>query len=247
MVEPRFDVSVTRVTPKQFARQIEAALKQGFTFRTLSQALADPDNRGKTMVLTFDDGYQSVFEYAFPVLKAYGLPATIFVVVGYVGKLDTWDVNFANICFPHLSWLQVETLAAAGWEIGSHTLSHLDLTRLPQGRCWQELYQSKILLEKNLCLTIESISYPFGRVSRPIAEWCGQVGYRWGVVMGRTFNDVPANFCIKRQGVYLFDFPWLFQQKIVAKNSKILNFMQRCMDFCSMGTVIVKQGPGRKR
>ncbi|MBN2355981.1 polysaccharide deacetylase family protein [candidate division KSB1 bacterium] len=246
MVEPRFDVSVTRVTPKQFGRQIETALQLGYRFRTLAQALTHPYKDEKTIVLTFDDGYASVYQHAFPILRACTIPATIFIIVDYIGKLDTWDVNFGNICFPHLSWREIEALAAAGWEIGSHGLTHRDLTRLNREEQYEELYRSKANLEQTLTLTIDSISYPFGRVNPSISHLCREIGYRRGVVMGRRCRDVDVDFCLGRQGIYLFDGIRLFRQKIVAKNIKMLNFMQRCIDYCSMGTVIVKQGPWSK-
>lgn len=242
MVEPRFDLSVTRVTPGQFERQIGRALDLGYSFQPLSRALQGETPEEKSLVLTFDDAYDSVHRHAFSLLQRLGISATVFVVAGYVGRLDTWDVNFANICFRHMDWGQLKELADAGWEIGSHTMTHRDLTRLTSEDLKREISESKVLLESKLAKSVEIVSYPFGNTNSAVVEACLRVGYRHGVVMGRRYAMVDGGMAIQRLGVYLFDTPWLFQQKILAKNLKIFNFIQRFIDFCSDGTVLVRQG-----
>jgi len=242
MVEPRFDLSVTRVTPGQFQRQILRAIDLGYTFHSLGQALQGDVQGEKSLVLTFDDAYASVHRHAFAFLQRLGIPATVFVVGDYVGRLDTWDVNFANICFPHMDWEQLLELKDAGWEIGSHTLSHRDLTRLSASEMERELLESKVLLESRLAKSVNIVSYPFGNTNSAVAAACIRAGYHIGVVMGRRYPDIRQEMVMQRLGVYLFDGSWLFRQKILAKNIKIFNFIQRCIDFCSDGTVLVRQG-----
>jgi peptidoglycan/xylan/chitin deacetylase (PgdA/CDA1 family) len=242
MVEPCFDLSVTRVTPRQFERQIHRALDLGYMFQSLSQALLCESVGNKSLVLTFDDAYASVYHHAFAFLQRLGIQATVFVVAGYVGRMDTWDVNFGNICFRHMDWGQLRELADTGWEIGSHTMTHRDLTRLSAAELTNEIVDSKALLESKFEKSVDIVSYPFGNTNSAVADACIRAGYRLGVVMGRRYAGVPAGMAVQRLGIYLFDTPWLFQQKILAKNIKIFNFIQRFIDFCSDGTVLVRQG-----
>ena len=245
MVEPRFDMAITRVTPGQFRRQIESALADGYTIVPLVEYLQYPAPPEKLLALTFDDAYASVYEHAYPILEQFGIRATLFVLTDYIGRLDDWDVNFGNIRFQHMSAGQIVRLSAAGWEIGSHTCNHLDLTRLDSKLLEREVTASKEKLQSLVGREIETISYPFGNCDARVVGICKAAGYRHGVVMGRHHEQLEANFVLQRVGVYLYDFPWLFSKKIVAKYKKMFNLVQRGIDVCSDGTVLVKQGFGK--
>jgi peptidoglycan/xylan/chitin deacetylase (PgdA/CDA1 family) len=242
MVEPRFDLAVTRVKPAQFRAQLECALSAGYSIMPLADYLQMSRPRTKALALTFDDAYASVYENAFPLLRAYGIRATVFVLADYIGKLDDWDVNFGHIRFPHMTVEQIGELAVAGWEIGSHTCQHWDLTRLSRERLEEEVGGSKQKLERLFGREVHAISYPFGNADLRVVECCKAAGYHCGVVMGRFDKQLEVNYALPRLGVYLFDFPWLFSKKIVAKYEKMFNFIQRGIDVCSDGTVLVKQG-----
>lgn len=247
MVEPRFDLSITRVKPDQFRRQIERALASGYRFITLREYLAQSQKDEKCIALTFDDGYESLYQYAFPVLHEYDIRATVFIITHYLGKMDDWDVNFGGIRFRHLDADGVRTLHDAGWEIGSHTCSHWDLTRLSAAGRMEEVAASRMELERLIQSPVETISYPFGNTNAEVIADCRVAGYKAGVVMGRSHVTLEKNFSLTRIGVYLFDSPWLFSQKLVAKKQKMFNFIQRGIDFCSDGTVLVRQGIGKPK
>jgi peptidoglycan/xylan/chitin deacetylase (PgdA/CDA1 family) len=247
MVEPRFDIAVTRVTPAQFAHQVETVLRAGFAILPLQDYLNRPEPRERAIALTFDDAYASVYEHAFPVLKQYGLRATLFVITRYMGKLDDWDVNFGHIRFPHMTAEQVVRLAAEGWEIGSHSMRHLDLSRLSQNLLEEEVMGSRRTLEQLTGQKICTISYPFGNTDERVVDCCRKAGYRNGVVMGGLNKQLEVSFNLPRLGVYLYDFPALFEKKVFGKYEKMFNFIQRGIDICSDGTVLVKQGIGKPR
>lgn len=245
MVEPRFDLAVTRVTPRQFQRQIEMALAAGLTFLPLREYLAQPPPRHHLAAITFDDAYQSIHDHAFPLLQRLGLRATLFVPSAWLGKMDDWDVNFFNIRFPHMTAGQVREIAGAGWEIGSHAATHRDLTRLSDAELRDELTLSRHFLQELTGDSVTSISYPFGNTDARVVAACQAAGYQYGCVMGRIHAQLEATYCIPRFGVYLYDFPRLFVKKSVAKYQKMFKLLQRGTDFCSNGTVLVKQG-GKK-
>ena len=242
MVEPRFDLAITRVTPRQFAAQIEGLLSADYALLSLREGLSSSRLQDKSVILTFDDAYASVFKHAFPVLRANGLRATLYVPAGYIGRLDDWDVNFGNIQFPHMTADQILTLHAAGWEIGSHGFSHLDLTRLAGERLEEEVAGSRAVLENLVGDRVDAISYPFGNTDERVIACCMRAGYRSGVVMSRPHKTLEVNMTLTRLGVYLYDFQTLFEKKVFGKYEKMFKFIQRGIDFCSDGTVLVRQG-----
>ena len=98
----------------------------------------------KSVMITIDDGYRSVYNVAFPLLKKYGFQATLFVYTNYVGvsgKAITWD--------------QLRELKANGWTIGSHTVAHSDLTKIADdetdkaylARLKHEIFDSKKIID----------------------------------------------------------------------------------------------------
>jgi peptidoglycan/xylan/chitin deacetylase (PgdA/CDA1 family) len=241
MVDRRFDASITHVLPRQFARQMECALNLGFHFFTLHELLQAPDD-AKNLALTFDDGFRSVYENAWPILKALGIPATVFMLPAFAGQYDSWDVNFFGIRFRHLDWRQLEALKASGWEIGSHGMSHRDLTRLCQADLAHELTAAKTLLNARLDAQIRYFSYPFGNVDARVASACLQAGYEGAVIMARKPAGIPALFALPRLGIYLFEPLSVFRQKILRRHAGFYAGWQYFVDCCSDGTVLVKQG-----
>ncbi|NOY58718.1 MAG: polysaccharide deacetylase family protein [Calditrichaeota bacterium] len=247
MVDTRFDWGITRVTPKQFRRQIEFALNRGFTFQTISEYLSYENDHSKHIAITFDDGYKSIYDYAFKILKQFGIKATLFVIPGFVGQRNTWDVNIGWLKFDHLGWHDIKEMHDAGWEIGSHSMSHRDLTRLDNRELDYELDASKMLLERRLNSPVHVISYPFGNANRRVCEASAKHGYQAGVVMGKKITHVPEKFAVPRIGLYLLDSLKIFEQKIYLKNMRAYRTLQRFIDLCSDGTVVVKQGLKTKK
>ncbi len=97
----------------------------------------------KKVAFTFDDAYQDVYLNAFPLLQKFGFTACIFVITGYVGKYNEWDYNWGRNRKKHLSWEQIKEMADAGFEFGSHTVNHPDLTKIPDKFVEYELKRSK--------------------------------------------------------------------------------------------------------
>lgn len=240
MVDKRFDWGITRVSPGHFEKQITFALEKGYQFFTVGE-YAESSEINKA-ALTFDDGYESVHQNAFPILKKYNIPATVFINPAYVGQQNTWDVNIGWLKFRHMTWNQIIELEKSGWEIGSHGLSHRDLTRLDKSALKNELTLSKRLLERRLKKQISSVSYPFGNTNQMVCKESRDVGYKHGYVMSRHLSGEYKDMSITRTGVYLLDSSRSFEHKIQGKGSWFYKTIQRTLDFCSDGTVVVKEG-----
>jgi len=241
MVDFHFDWGVTRVTPNQFKKQMEFALKKGFRFQTITDYINNADIGKNRVAMTFDDGYESVYEYAFPILEKYNIPATVFVSPNYMGKLNTWDVNIGGLKFRHLDWQQLKELSDAGWEVGSHTMNHRDLTRLSEQEVEKELRESRDLLIEKIKNFNYILSYPFGNTNKTVIKICKSLGYKGGVLMGKGFKGLPEAFTIPRIGMYLLDTMTTYKQKLYVKNMWFYYKMQSILNICSNCTVLVKK------
>lgn len=118
---------VTLGLPAETLRRRVLALRaRGYRFVTSSQALNAPSGV-KTATLRFDDGFESVYREAFPVLQALGVPGTVYPILDLIGQPG------------HMTQAQLDELRAAGWEIGSHTHTHAALIDLTPGGLSREL------------------------------------------------------------------------------------------------------------
>ena len=131
----------------------------------------------KSLMITIDDGYRSAYDIAYPILKRYGFAATFFVYTDYVGVSDK-----------AITWDQLKEMNADRFQIGSHTISHSDLTMKRKGesekdylaRIEKELIDSKQIIDMKLTQDTMAIAFPFGRYDENILSLAEQAGYALG-------------------------------------------------------------------
>ncbi len=245
-MDASFEWGVTRNTPRQFESFLKYLKDESYKTVSLQSLIQSSSSfPAKPVVLTFDDTYESVYTQAFPLLKAYGFFATVFILTGYIGKINFWDVNLGGCTFKHLSWDGILDLHKAGFEIGSHTVHHYDLTRIPLKSIRNELERSKKTLEDKIGVEIPFIAFPFGRFNRRTIDIALEVGYRkgCGAIVGNSHRLFKESFVLERKTCYLFDRQWNLKAKLEKTPlSSIENFKLRIINFCSHGTSLVKPG-----
>lgn len=154
--------------PDRFRRQLELLLEAGFAFETFTDVARMGGAGCGRAALTFDDGMENTLTVLVPLLQEYGVPATVFVTTGWLGRPH-----------PHLSRERVLTaeevgeLARAGIEIGAHTVTHPDLTRLPAEAAVREIEGSLTELRELTGQAVDALAYPFGRASAAAARSAG--------------------------------------------------------------------------
>jgi peptidoglycan/xylan/chitin deacetylase (PgdA/CDA1 family) len=159
------------VHPAVFASQMTWLKHNGYravTQRELFDALVCGRPLGrKPIMITFDDGYRDTFFKAAPVLARLDMHATAYVISG---RTSNGDPSF-------LTWGLLRGLERRGIEIGSHTVSHRDLTSLSNGAAFEELVRSRRRLERTLGHRVPWLAYPFGAYDARIERLARRAGY----------------------------------------------------------------------
>ena len=190
------------VAPRLFGSQLDYLSRRGWRGASLAELVgarrSDVPEPHDEFCVTFDDGYLSVYDHACPSLAQRGLTATIYVVAGAVGGINEWDRAAGDREERMMSAEQIKELCAAGFEIGSHTMTHPRLTEAPDDKLRAELVDSKHVLEDMIGKQVAAFSYPYGDYDGRVLEAVKAAGYtsaattRLGVVVPTTTEfDIP--------------------------------------------------------
>lgn len=143
----------------------------------------------RSVAITFDDGYRDNYIFAYPILKKYNLPATIFIIVNEVGRPD------------RLSWDEIKAMQNSGIiTFGSHALGPEPLMNIrSEEELKKQIFESKKILEEILGQKVTMFSYPEGRFNDKIRQLVIDAGYRLAVATspGKKFANDDI-FTLKR-------------------------------------------------
>ena len=164
----------------------------------------------RALVITIDDGYESVYREAFPILQEHGMTATVFVTTGEQPGRNPSDRFPSMEGQPMVSWKELSEMVAAGFSVGAHTLTHPDLTRLSASNAEAEIVGAKSILEDRLGVGVRSFAYPHGKYDRRTHElvaehYCCACSDRLGL-LARGSNL----YALERVEMYYFSRPWVF-------------------------------------
>lgn len=189
-----------RVSPSMFGKQLGWLKGNGWQSFTVSELIDQADRLpDKSFAITFDDGYADNATQALPLLQQYGCKATLYLVVdrhnrdwSRTRKAHHDDDELKGVA--KLSDEQVETLLVSGcFELGAHTLTHPDFTRLDDAALQHELVESKRRLEQRFNVPVRSFAYPFGLYRPQQPASVREAGYDSAVTV-REGVDNPASW-----------------------------------------------------
>jgi peptidoglycan/xylan/chitin deacetylase (PgdA/CDA1 family)/GT2 family glycosyltransferase len=169
----------------QFARQIEVLESAGYRFISLSDWIESSRRRevikGRTVIITVDDGSVDVAEQGAPVLLRKGVPVTLYVIRDWIGKKGFLDAA------------QIQALVRDGWEVGSHSLSHPRLPRIAEDRQRDEIAISRMALAQVAGKLPETFAYPYGDCDQSSQRIAREAGYAaaLGIRAGSAYLHSP--------------------------------------------------------
>jgi peptidoglycan/xylan/chitin deacetylase (PgdA/CDA1 family) len=157
------------VAPQALQAQVDALAKAGYTAVTLDDVVAawngKPTLPPKPVVLTFDDGYLSQGKDAGAILKARGWPGVLYLA---------WH----NLGTPGgISRTRIKQMIRDGWEIGAHTINHVDLTTLDAAGLRHEVGGSRDKIREAFGVPVNSFCYPAGRFDPAVEDAVREAGF----------------------------------------------------------------------
>ncbi len=169
------------MTPGAFARQMRWLSAAGFRTIGLDEVCGSRESAihvsRRSVVITFDDGFQDTFDHAVPILRAHNFSATFFVVTGLMGQTSRWLPAERGVEFPLFDWSSARRLEEWGFQCGSHSETHPRLAQVSEEECRSQLRESRLLLEDHLGHEIRHLAYPFGSVDRRVRDIAAEAGY----------------------------------------------------------------------
>ena len=214
-VTPVWEVGITWVTPRRFAAQMRRLSETGWKTILPDELAQSPDAGSadggrleRRFILAFDDGYECVWRHALPILAELGFQATVFIPTGFVDGWNEWDHQLLGRKFRHINPHMLSDIVSAGWEVGSHGVSHRPLTGLDEAALRNELTNSKARLEELTGASVHWCAFPFGRYDERVLDAAIQAGYLGALTPMLRRGNVPVGFHVwTADSVYLWDTP----------------------------------------
>jgi peptidoglycan/xylan/chitin deacetylase (PgdA/CDA1 family) len=183
------------VPANKFQDQVSWLIEHGFEplpLAAMVSLLKSGDYQGLTrkVVFTFDDGYRDFLTAALPVLLRHKAPATVFIVAGMLGEKASWNENGKHVQL--MAEDEIRHIKAQGVALGSHTMTHANLTTLDRKGLYRQLTESRGKL-RDLGESFHAFSYPWGQWSSPAAEAVKTAGFECALAVGEQTRCTVAN------------------------------------------------------
>ena len=199
-----------KIEQEKFASQMRWLKEHGYETLTFSQ-LSEPLPE-KPVIITFDDGFRSVYTYAAPILEACGFRAVLFLAPKYIDQNHSY----------YLTWEQVRELIGRGMvEAGAHTYSHIDVRSVSDAQLQEEIEACDNSIYSNLGIRPRAFCFPYGTFRRSAVKTLRRSGY-WYLVasfFGRTRIGRMKRCLIQRIGISDTDSMEMFIRKVTGKES----------------------------
>ncbi|RZD16434.1 MAG: polysaccharide deacetylase family protein [Candidatus Acididesulfobacter guangdongensis] len=213
------------VSEKNFDKQIKYLKNKGYVFLTLSEmkqlydneyysdlnnlnsdsgnynfaADASKNEKNKFVSITFDDGSRSIYTKGLKIIKNNNVNATVFMVSDLIGDVNVWDIKNGEIKDEMLKPDELREMIKAGIEIGAHTRTHPHLTMIPEENAYEEILDSKKILEEKLNININFFAYPYGDYNESVKKLVAKAGFEGAVITKTGIVKNNADFFALRR------------------------------------------------
>lgn len=209
------------ISPEGFAAHMNVLAAKGYRAVAaedlVSWLAGGPPLPAGAFVLTFDDGFRGVGEFALPILEKRDWPFTVFLVSDMLGGEDTWTrtKNPSGRTYPLLTVDEVMDMQQRGVSFQSHTRTHASLPALDDGTLIDQLSSSRKFLTNLLGHNVDFLAYPFGHMDERVETATRNAGYLAAFSVQPGFNRKNINrFCIRRLDIFGTDSPAMLLRKI---------------------------------
>lgn len=174
------------------------------------------ERKGKVFGITFDDGFRNVYQHALPVLKQAGFTSTNYFVAHQLDGSNVWDADKNMPQTPLMSLAEMREWAAAGQEVGSHTLNHVHLPLLTEQQARAEIVASRVELSDYVQQEVTAFCYPFGEYAAQHCLMAKEAGYLNATTTERGLVRADDDFFeLPRVGIW--------------RSTNLLKFFQKCL------------------
>jgi peptidoglycan/xylan/chitin deacetylase (PgdA/CDA1 family) len=198
-VEAARDPEGLCIDPDLFREQIGFLVDAGFEFVTVRDFVARtraPAAETGLIAITFDDGLANLKTIALPLMRDLGVTATIYVTTGLIGEAYPWASADSGLRIMDAD--AIRDVAAAGIEIGAHTVSHPDLSLCSYEENLREMVESRQALERLLDAPVSTFAYPFARFSADSERAARDAGFD-AAVSYSTLTSGESVFSLSRE------------------------------------------------
>jgi peptidoglycan/xylan/chitin deacetylase (PgdA/CDA1 family) len=180
----------------EFEKQIKFINKLGFKSVNLNEL---DKLESKNIIITFDDGYENVHKFALPILNKYKFKATSFIITNKIDHYNDWDNSkLKHSKTKHANKEQIAEWISNGFEIGSHTTEHQNLTMLDKENKKKAINDPIIFFKEEFNYDIKSFCYPYGAYDYDCLDIVKE-NYKYAVTTKRgRYNPKINNFQIPR-------------------------------------------------
>jgi peptidoglycan/xylan/chitin deacetylase (PgdA/CDA1 family) len=240
-----FPLGLNLYPPHRLKNLLHILIEEGYNFSSLTDYVRHEEDARKISI-TFDDGYESFYYGAFPILQEMSIPSSVFVPFQFVGKTNRWDYTSFFRKTRHMSEAQIKEISESGVEIGSHGLTHSCLAGMSPRLLRIELERSKKGLENLTGVSTQFISYPFGMFDEKVERFALEAGYARGFSLSYLKKSC-LGYTLPRWGIYSIDTPYAIALKLGGGPITALEKAKSAiLNSYSAGTIFLnKLRPGR--